>query len=192
MVDFTIQNTDANVLVLINNDVDNLFSYTIHQLNVSTGLFEAISGMPDLPTTELAADSSVIYNLNTDNVYLLIIDEEPEINHYFLMDANIKACERDFIKDMYCETCDGCNKPALATKIYTVMKFNSIKNIIYYFWNQYIQTQSITDVITPPNNDILYLADAVRQLNNICAACIGTGCTDCGPSTNIQLKCLDC
>jgi hypothetical protein len=192
MANFTIQNTDSNTLILINNNLTNPFSYTIFQLNTITGLFEAVSGLPTLPTNVLAADSSITYNLITDNIYQLIISGSPNIISYFLMDSNIKACERDLIKDMFCETCDGCNKPILATKIYTVLKFNAIKNIIYYFWNQYVQTQSITDLITPPNNDILYLADAIVQLNNICTTCVGTGCSDCGSSTNIQLKCLDC
>lgn len=186
---FTLSNPTENEITLINLDESVALLYTIHKLN-DDQIFEPVSDdYPTLPTLSLAASASIDIDLGDDGVYKLIIDGSPDTNTYFLLDATIKACERDQIKDLLCDTCDPCASVAFMRAMKTKLVFNVLKNNIYFIWNKWVQTQSVTDLITPPNDEILYLGELITQLNTMCAACNSNSCDDCGRITNINNNC---
>jgi hypothetical protein len=186
---WNLSNPEENQIELTNEHATDALLFTIHKLNTDEE-FEPISDdYTELPTISLAADSSVTIDLVDDGVYLLIIDGSPDTETYFLMDYNIKACERDILKDLLCDTCDPCESVSFMKKMKTRMVFNALKNNLYFIWNKWVQTQSVTDLITPPNDEILYLGELITQLNDLCTACSDSTCDECGRTVNISSNC---
>ena len=185
---WNLKNPTKNQIVIENEDSLNPLLYTIHKLN-SDQIFEAVDSYPTLPTNSLAASSSITIDLATDNVYKLIIDGSPDTEYYFLLDYNIKICERDFIKELLCNTCDPCASAKFTKDIRNKLVFNAIKNNIYWIWNKWVQTQSVTDLIVPPNGKIVSVADLLAQLQEMCAACSSGTCDDCGRIVSINSGC---
>jgi hypothetical protein len=186
---WTLSNQDENEIILTNTSLSDALLFTLHKLN-DAEVFEPVSdSYTTLPTTSLAADSSVTIDLVDDGVYKLIIDGSPDTESYFLLDYNIKACERDMLRDLLCDTCDPCASVDFMRKMKTRLVFNAIKNNLYFIWNKWVQTQSVTDLITPPNDEILYLGELITQLNNLCTTCNDNTCDDCGRTVNISSNC---
>jgi hypothetical protein len=182
--------TEDNEMTLTNEDSGAALLFTIHVLNDDEE-FEPISDdYPEEPTLSLAASSSVTIDLVNDGVYKLIVENgSTDTETYFLLDANIKACDRDMLKDLLCDTCDPCASVEFMKKMKNRIVFIAIRNNLYFIWNKWVQTQSVTDLIVPPNDEILYLADLKTQLNNLCEACNSNTCDDCGKTVNISSNC---
>jgi hypothetical protein len=181
---WTLTNTEGNQITLTNTDSGAAMLYTIHALNTS-GIFEEIDGYPALPTTSLAASTAISIDLTDDNVYKLIVDDSPDEEYYFVMDNNIKECKKKILKAFLCDSC-SCNAGERNAKISNRMKFFGLEQSFYWIVNKWAQSQSVTNLLTTSNADILYVADLMTQLSNLCSDCITEGCSDCGNSTNVN------
>lgn len=168
-----VSNFSKNILQIENLDLSNPALITIHVLN-DEGQFEAATGFPELPTNVLAAGATTSPDLVNDNVYKIIVAGTPNIEYYFLLDYNIKLCGKKIMEEILCDICgekDACGKQAHYLKIEQLMKYSSIKDSLYYIWNEIVQTQSITDLIAADSAKLLMLSDLTIKLNLVCDNC---------------------
>lgn len=186
---YTLENLVTNNIIITNLDSVNPMLYTIYKLNDSLA-FEAVDGFPDDPTESLGALDAITIDLEDDGIYKLIIEASPDdTTAYFLLDTNIKSCERELTKAVLCTCNDGCSDPcgkvAYTVKVYKLLKFKTIKNALYFEWNKWVQTQSVTDLITPTSNQLLSMSEWLEQLTNICSSCSDdNSCDDCTGATS--------
>lgn len=168
---FILRNIEKNVIQITNEDLVDPINYTIYVVDTE-GTFEPVESFPTDPTNIIAAGGQLQYDLVNDGVYKLIIDNSPSANseYYFLLDYNIRTCQKKLIEDLYCRTCK-CEAKKEALQIKQLIKFNSLKESYYFYWNQWVQTQSVTDLIVPPTDEILYVSDVLRLLGEICKGC---------------------
>ena len=168
-----ISNFVSNILAIENQDLSNPILYTILSLQ-DDGSFVPIINYDLLPDIALAAGATISINLVNDGVYSIVISGSPNTVYYFLMDFSIKTCGKQIMQEILCNTCgqvDMCGKQAHYLKIEALIKYNVIKNSLYYIWNQIVETQSITDLIAADSAKLLMLSDLTSKLNLVCNNC---------------------
>lgn len=184
-MNYTIANQEDNILIIDNLDTNPLL-YTIYVLN-DEGVFEVVTSYPTDPTISLPASSDVSINLQIDGIYKIVFGDLSV--KYILLDANIKLCEKTLTLSLWCDTLPAtkCECDPFTIKLYNLLKFKEIKKALYFEWNKWVQTQSITDLITPTSNELLSMTEWKAQLANICATCSDD--TDCGCGTPKSSPC---
>ena len=191
MSSFTLSNFSGNIIQIENKDLSNPLLYTFYVLG-DNDTFAPVINYPTDPTKILAAGATVSLDMITDGVYKFIVAASPNSEYIILLDANIKVCAKNLMQKVLCNPCDthdDCNKVAYLDNIYQLMKFNVVKDNIYYLFNKYYQTQSISDIITVPNGEISFLSDLVKTMNLLCNNCQEGPCFDVynadgSPNTN--------
>lgn len=192
---FTLDNNINNEITITNNDVSLNFTYTILKLS-NDGVFVPFTGYTLLPTSILSPLASVVIDLIDDGIYTLL-STSPDNTYYFFTNSNLRMCEKIFLEKILCSTCE-CNDICTSRDFRNQLKFNVLKERFYYTANKYIQDQSIVDLISPENAEILYWSDILLQLSKMCNNCNLTsndGCLTCGSTEDKDdndLKCLDC
>jgi hypothetical protein len=176
---FSLANYTENIIEITNTDSVSSMSYTIHKLNDDKEFEAYSSDYPTLPTLTLAPSGVIEIDLVEDNIYKLIIDGSPDTEHYFLLDYNIRECNRKMILDLMCKRCDPCSSTEFIKDLRNKLVFDVLKNNFYFLWNKWLQTQSVTDVITPPTEEIFFLSDLKAMLSTMCSDC-NNDCDDCG------------
>jgi hypothetical protein len=169
----SVSNFSKNIVVIENLDLSLPVSYKISKMN-DEGQFEAATGFPDDPTNVLAAGATTSPDLSLDGVYLLTLAGSPNTEYYFLLDYNLKLCGKQIMEEILCDTCgqtDACGKQAHYLKIEQLMKYSTIKNALYYIYNEIVQTQSVTDLIAADSAKLMLLSDLTDKLNLICENC---------------------
>ncbi len=171
----TISNFTKNIIVLTNDSLVNPALYTIKKMD-DVGEFVEITNYPSTPTIIIAAGGTATIDLVSDGVYSITVDNSPSENivYYFLLDFSIKTCGKKIMEEILCTTCsqiDICGKQAHYLKIEQLMKYNSIKNALYFLYNEIVQSQSIVDVIAADSAKLLMLSDLTKKLNLVCNNC---------------------
>lgn len=172
---YTLENSENNKIVLTNTSTTLALTYTIHKL-LDTGLFTPVTSYSLFPATILAPGGVLTLDLMYDNVYKIIFDDTVDVEVLFLLDYNIKICERDLEQKILCDSCDPCDISGFDTKVLDLLRFKVIKENIYYIWNKWVQTQSITDLLVANNADILSIGDWKTKLITVCGACTDNPC----------------
>jgi hypothetical protein len=185
---YTLANQEDNILIITNLDGSNSLLYTIHVLNTE-GIFEAVEGYPTTPTNTLSASSEISVDLQDDGIYKFIIGNLTST--YVLLDADIRLCEKNLTLSLWCDSlpATSCECDPFTVKTYTLLKFKEIKKALYFEWNKWVQTQSITDLITPTSNELLSMSEWLIQLSNICSTCSDDEDCGCGSSTPSNCGC---
>lgn len=189
---FTLSNYGKNIIELTNTDLTGPMSYTLYAMDTDN-FFSPVSGFPSNPTSILASGAIFTTDLMSDNIYKLVVAGTPNTEYYFLLDYNIKVCEKDKLKKLLCDPCNNldalCNLKKYITEVYDYNKFKLLKDNLYFIYNKIVQTQSIVDLTVPPNGELVYLKDMKDKLALICGACSDNSCgttssypntTECG------------
>lgn len=167
-----------NSIVITNTDLSLPMLYTIEYYTASASTsFSPIGGYFVTPTTSLGAGASITINLTTDNVYKLTVAGDVNSPYYFIVDYNIRTCRRNYILAILCEDNTPCTDALKVSRINDYLRFKVLENNVYYIWNKWVQTQSVTDLIVPSDNDLLSEADWISKLNTFCSSCNKT--TNC-------------
>lgn len=168
-----ISNYNKNIISITNLDNSNPILYNISVLN-DEGNFVPALNQPSTPITNLAAGATIDIDLINDSIYLLTIAGSPNTLYYFLLDNSLKVCGKSIMEDILCNTCEThseCDKITHIAKVEQLIKYNAIRSNLYYIYNEFVQTQSITDFLVPENGKLLYLSDLVKKLSLICSNC---------------------
>lgn len=175
---FILKNIDKNVIIITNEDLVNPINYTIYEVD-DEGSFSPVEGFPADPTNVIIAEGQLQYDLVNDGVYQFIVGQtspDPNLVYYFVLDYKIRTCKKELTEDLYCKSCK-CDVKKSCDKMRTYQKFRSLEDTLYYYWNQWVQTQSVTDLIVPPTDKILYIKNVINLLNSLCKSC---GPKNCG------------
>jgi len=182
---FTAANQVDNILILTNTDPSVSLLYTIHVLD-STFNFVPITSYPTLPTNVLTGNGTISVDLINDGIYKIIFGDLS--SSYVLFDANIKLCEKTLTLSLWCNSVPTkCECDSFTVKMYNLLKFKEIKKALYFEWNKWVQSQSVTDLITPTSNELLSMSEWLTQLSTICVTCSDD--TDCGCSSSSFSNC---
>lgn len=181
-----------NSIVITNTDLLLPIQYTIEYYTASSSTsFTPVSGFFVTPTTTLAAGANITTDLITDNVYKLTVAGGVNSPYYFIVDFNIRTCRRNYILAILCEDDTPCSDALKISRINDYLRFKVLENNVYYIWNKWVQTQSVTDLIVPSDNELLSEADWIAKLNKFCSSCSTT--TNCvGPVSYISKSDCGC
>lgn len=173
-----------NSITIVNTDLLLPMSYTIHYYTAAaSNYFSPIANYFVAATTVLAANASITIDLVTDNVYKLIVAGTPDSSSYFIVDYNIRVCRRNYILAILCEDDTPCTDALKISRINDYLRFKVLENNVYYIWNKWVQSQSVTDLIVPPDNELLSEGDWVAKLNKFCSSCSPT--SNCNGTVSI-------
>ncbi len=169
---FVIDNPTDNKVSIYNTDPDNTMIVTIAVLGDS-GEFDNLN---DYIEYSVDADTAIIVDLINDGIYRLTIEDN---DYYIAMNSNMRLCEKKFLQKILCRDCNSCEDNC--KDLHNIIRFNTLKERFYYIVNKFIQDQSVYDLISPDNAEILYWNDILKQLTRLCDTCADS-----------DLKCLDC
>ena len=187
-VNFTITNLEKNKITISNLDLVSVLLYKIEYYDSTVPGFIPVTGYTTTPNIPIAPGANVIVDLIKDNVYKITFVDTINVNYYFIVDYNLRSCRKKYIKKILCPSTDPCLDPCIAT--YDYMRFKVIENNIYFIWNKWVQSQSVTDLITPPDNELLSESDWLSMVNIYCTDCVNDCDCGCSESTlNSKLNC---
>lgn len=170
MINPKIKNLDKNILTIENLDQVNPLLYTIMYLNIDTVTsFIPINGYNIFPTKPIAPGASTTVDLVIDNVYKITFADTVNVDYYIITDYNLRECRKKYIKNILCPPQDPCLDPCITT--YDYMRFKVIENNVYFIWNKWVQSQSLTDLITPPDNEMKSESEWLNMLSEYCDNC---------------------
>lgn len=159
-----------NSITIVNTDLLLPMLYTIeYYTDAASSFFTPIAGYSVTPDKVLAAGATITIDLTTDNVYKLKV--EPNLTYYFIVDYNIRVCRRNYILAILCEDDTPCTDALKVSRINDYLRFKVLENNVYYIWNKWVQSQSVTDLIVPPDNELLSEGDWISKLNKFCSSC---------------------